>query len=202
MSLIITPERFKILFPSAHPASLPAIQASLEEFEINTPRRVAMFLTQIGVEYQGFTKFQENLNYRADRIVEVFKVPLAEARKYEHNPQALANRFYSNRNGNGPASTGDGWAYRGHGMIHLTFKDNYKAAGHDLNLPLVEMPDKAAVQVNAARIAAWYFTTFRSCLGAADAGNVVLATKLVNGGTNGLTDRQKLYSRCAKEFGC
>lgn len=108
----------------------------------------------------------ENLNYTAKRLTAVwparFKTAAAAA-PYAHNPEALANKVYGGRFGNGPEASGDGWRYRGRGFVQITFRDNYKRLGDAMGIDLVGNPDLALNRIIAAKILvtgmiAGYFT--------------------------------------------
>ena len=136
---------------------ISALNPAMTEAQINTPLRQAAFIAQVAYESQGFSRFTENLNYRADRLLDVFGKYFTEdeAQEYAHQPKKIANRVYANRLGNGDEDSGDGWRYRGRGCIQLTGKDNYREAGKFLKLDLVGKPDQAADLDVGARVAAW-----------------------------------------------
>ncbi|MGD9982034.1 MAG: peptidoglycan-binding protein [Hyphomonadaceae bacterium] len=131
----------------------------LQQYEINTPMRLAHFLGQGLVETGCLAHRAENLNYSAERLRAVFPsyFPTDEiAREYERKPERIANYVYANRLGNGPPESGDGWRYRGRGFFQLTGRENYRnygqIAGFDLeNDPeLIERDLKKSLQVAAA----------------------------------------------------
>ena len=178
---------------------ISALNPAMAEAQINTPLRQAAFIAQLAHESQGFSRFTENLNYRADRLLEVFGNHFTEeeAQEYARQPEKIANRVYANRLGNGDEASGDGWLYRGRGFIQLTGKDNYREAGKSLKLDLVGEPDKAAELGVAARVAAWYWNSHK-LNPYADDRQFDTITKLINGGFNGLRDRRAYYDT-AKE---
>ena len=105
-----------------------ALNAILPEYGINTPERVAAFVAQCAHESGNFRFLTENLNYKAESLVKVFPKyfkTLDEARAYERQPEKIANKIYANRMGNSDEASGDGWRYRGRGLIQLTGHDNY-----------------------------------------------------------------------------
>lgn len=146
---------------------LQPIQAAMTEFEINTPAREAAFLAQIVHESDGLRATEESLNYSAKRLPEVwpkhFFLPpddangRLDATPFEHHPEALANVVYANRMGNGLEVSGDGWRYRGRGLIQLTGRHLYTEAGAALQLDLVNQPDALLQPAAAARAAGWYW---------------------------------------------
>lgn len=147
--MIITRTHLDRLFPEMRfvlrDAFLAQYQALFVKYGMNVhPRCVTYFLSQSAHESQGFSRLEESLFYRAERMMEVWpkRFPTyAEAAPYARNPQALANHVYCNRMGNGPESSGDGWHYRGRGYIQLTGKDAYQQVGAITGLPLVANPD-------------------------------------------------------------
>jgi putative chitinase len=175
------------------------LAVACKRFDVLTRLRLAHFAAQLGHESQGFARVEENLNYTAPRLREVFGERFATnamAEPYARNPMALANLVYSGVNGNGPVASGDGWTYRGRGLIQLTGRANYRAAGAALEIPLESDPDQARSPWNAALIAGWFWS-MRKCNADADLGEVGLAaiTKKINGGRHGLEDRADRYER-------
>lgn len=164
-------------------------------FRINTPRRAAAFLGQCMHETQGLTAFEENLYYsRPERILEIFRSrvkTMAEAAAIAKNPQALANKVYSGRYGNGDEASGDGWRYRGRGAGHLTFKDNYAGAGKALGQAYVYAPEMVSEPKHAALTFAWYWET-RGCNAMADTWGITAITKAINPGMAGANERAAL----------
>lgn len=160
------------------------LAAACARFAINTPARIAGFIAQCRVESAGFTRLEEGLYYTtADRIRQVWptRVPsMAEAAKLTRNPQALANRVYSGRMGNGPEDSGDGWRFRGRGLKQLTGKANYTDAADGLARPYVTNPDLVALPDDACMTAAWYWHNAK-CNILADSAQWDAITRAVNG---------------------
>src|SRR5262249_8858281 len=105
-------------------------QDRLPEFGVNTPKRIAHFLSQIGHESGGFRIKVEDLSYTAARLMQVWpsRFPNMDiARQYERNPEKLGNFVYANRMGNGDAASGDGYRFRGRGLLQLTGRSMYRA---------------------------------------------------------------------------
>ena len=129
--------------------------------DISTPQRQAAFLAQLAVETAYFRELDEDLDYRnADRIFELFRGEIPDhetAARLCHNPEALANMVYANRNGNGGRASGDGWRYRGRGPIQLTGRDNYRACGAAIAVDLVDDPDLLATPGPGCLGAAWFW---------------------------------------------
>lgn len=165
------------------PLRIPMLLAC-KRFGITTVQRCAPFLAQCKVETQGFTRFEENLNYTTpERLDEVFSAVrgIEDAKRLiAAGPVAIANRVYANRLGNGDEASGDGWRYRGQGIKHLTGKDNYMEAGAYLGRPYVSQPDLVREPEDACLTGAWFFWR-RGCIELADAGRYDDITTVVNG---------------------
>jgi putative chitinase len=161
-----------------------------------SPLRAAHFFGQTSHETGGFAKFSENLNYSAKGLMGVFKryFPTeALAKRYERNPQAIANKVYANRMGNGPEASGDGWKYRGRGALQLTGRTNYETFAAYCNRPdVMTNPDIVATEL-AFESAMFFFERNRLWSicdqGVTDAA-ILSLTKKINGGTHGLEDRK------------
>ncbi len=175
---------------------LEALNAAMARFEIDTPRRSAAFLAQVAHESALLTTLEENLDYSASGLLAVFpqRFTPAEAAAYQPRPVAIANRVYASRHGNGDEASGDGWKYRGRGLIQVTFRDNYRACGAALGNPFELDPDALVQRGNAALSAAWYWKA-HGCNQLADAGDTRAITLKINGGVNGLEHRTALYRR-------
>ena len=214
---LITAAQLQIFAPRCDfLAVAPALDLACQAHEITTPRRIRHFLAQCHVESQGFTVLEENLSYSVGGLVATwpkrFPTPAA-AGPFAHNPQALAEKVYGGRYGN--AAAGDGWRYRGRGFTDLTFKANYAAASSWSGLPLVDHPELAAQIGPAAVIAAAYWQlhglnqvvdadpdekliadlSLRIATNEED--DLEQATKVVNGGENGLKARRDQLIRAA-----
>jgi putative chitinase len=172
-----------------------ALNKCFDEYEINTPLRQAAFMGECCVESAKFTAIQENLNYRASSLHAQWKshFPTMEiAQQYEHKPEMIANRAYENRMGNGPESSGDGWKFRGKGLIQLTGRDNYQAFADSLQMNI----DDAAAYLETfegAVQSACFFWESRNLNNLADQGNIDQISKIINGGTLGIEERRHFY---------
>ena len=186
------------LFGATEPAMMgKEADEHFQTFGLVDPLRIAHWFAQFSVESQGFTRFEENLNYSADRLCAVFpgRFPtLAAAAPYAHNPQAFANKVYGGRMGNN--NPGDGYLYRGRGP-GLTGKDNYTASAKSTGLRLVTSPDLASSPLLFVLLACDYWDR-KGCNEAADADDIVRVTKIINGGTIGLADRTAALARAKK----
>ena len=171
---------------------------TLPEYDIDTAARVAAFMAQCGHESGGFTVMQENLNYSAKGLVGTFKKYFpteAHAKPYERKPEMIANRVYANRMGNGDEASGEGWYFRGRGIIQITGKNNYTKCSQSLfeSNVLVENPDLLLETEYAIHSACWFWSAAR-LNELADVGDIKTMTKRINGGYIGLEDRIKHYN--------
>jgi putative chitinase len=192
--MIITPELLRRIAPRAHDADewAPWLDHAARLYEINPGNRLNMWLAQLAHESDGFTRFEENLNYGVEGLLETFKKYFPDraiAERYARRPEAIASRVYANRMGNGPEESGDGWKYRGRGPIQRTGKAAYRHDGGTLNYDLVNFPAKMAEPEIGAQAAGLYWFE-HDCNGWADQRNFRAITKAINGGYNGLEDRQ------------
>ncbi len=184
-------------FPNARDDVLEALCNSLDilvnDYEINTPLRMAHFLAQTSHESGGFRLLEENLNYSADGLNKIFpkyfKNAGRDAQAYHRQPEKIANVVYSSRMGNGPESSGDGWKFRGRGLIQLTGRSNYTSFAETLEMGLDEAVEYLKTPEGAIESAAWFWAN-NGCNELADTDDVAKVTKRVNGGTIGLADRE------------
>jgi putative chitinase len=198
---------------------IDAIVAVCQEFEINTPQRIAAFIAQTSHESGGYTMLSENLNYKAATLAACWPnrfavmgadkkpikengklVPTAVANSIAGKPELIANLVYSSRMGNGPAESGEGWKFRGRGLKQLTGKFNYEKCGKDLGLDLVGNPDLLLEPIYAARSAGWFWRT-NALSTYADKGDLEGMTKRINGGLIGYAERKAKYDKCLKAMG-
>lgn len=168
---------------------------------IDTPHEIASFLAQCAEESNEFTRFEENLNYSAKRLTEVWpkRFPTIEAAApYAHNPEALANFVYDDANRSqkyalGNTSPGDGWRYRALGALQITGLWNQTACANDLGIPVEEFAERAKQPFDGIRIALWVWKTHRLDE-VDDDEDQRLDTRRINGGETGLAHRQQLFN--------
>ena len=178
----------------------------LPEYDITSIPRVAAFLAQTAHESGGFNDTVENLNYSADGLNATFAkyfknaTPPVDANKYARQPEMIANHVYANRMGNGDEASGDGWKYRGRGLIQLTGKNNYSAMAKSFGIPPDEITDYVKTPEGCVKSACWFWST-NKLNSYADAGDMETITKKINGGTNGMEDRMKYYNQALAVFG-
>ncbi|WP_342656831.1 glycoside hydrolase family 19 protein [Pantoea sp. RSPAM1] len=176
------------------------IDAAMTDFGITSADDQAMFIAQVGHESAGFTRITENLNYSPEGLLSTFgkRFTRETAQEYgrtsEHpaNQRAIANFVYADRMGNGGPPSDHGWMYRGRGLIQITGHDNYKDCGAALGTDLLLVPQLLEQDEYAARSAAWFYTA-KGCL--MHSGDIKAVTKIINGGSNGLIDRQARYDK-------
>ncbi len=183
-----------------------ALNQLLPDYGIDTPQRVAAFLAQCAHESGGFVFLKENLNYRAASLRKVFPKYFptdALAEEYASKPnkaEAIANRVYANRMGNGDEASGDGYRYCGRGLIQLTGKNNYTAFADSIETTPEEVSDYLETFEGAVQSACWFWET-NNLNQYADNNDILTMTKRINGGTIGLADRTNHYHHALEVFG-
>lgn len=207
---VLNIHRLKGQIPDEVLVQLPDV---IKKFNINSSIRLIHFLSQCAHESGHFKAIFENLNYSEEGLIKIFKSDLdinkdkvlsdlekRKARELQKNPQKIANFVYSNQNGNGAESSGDGWKFRGRGYIQLTGRENYSKFSKFIGIDVIQNPDLVATTYPLASAA--FFFSNNSLWSICDKGisdSVVLTlTKRINGGTNGydlrLKDFKKFYN--------
>ena len=165
-------------------------------WEVNTIERVAMFIAQCGHESAGFRVLTENLNYSAKALNTIFPKYFRragrDANDYHRQPEKIANVIYANRMDNGDSDSGDGWRFRGGGILQLTGRYNYTQFAKAMEMTAEEAVDYVRTKKGALDSACWFWDT-NNINKWCDDMDVVGATKRINGGTIGLDDRKKHY---------
>jgi putative chitinase len=183
-----------------------ALSKLLPQYQIDTPKRIAAFVAQCSHESAGFTALQENLNYSAGTLRRIFPryFPTDEmAQEYVSLPnkqEAIANLVYASRMGNGDPESGDGYRFRGRGLIQLTGRDNYTFFAGSLSISVEEASTYLETFEGAAQSACWFWET-NGLNQWADEGDILTLTKRINGGTIGLEDRIKHYEHAISILG-
>lgn len=176
--------------PDAVIAQIPEAAA---KFSITSNLRLAHFLAQCALESMNFTAVVENLNYSAQRLLQVFPKYFknVDVNAYARNAQKIGSRVYANRMGNGDEASGDGFKFRGRGYIQLTGKTNYQSFTNHIGEDCVGNPDLVATKYPLA--SAGFFFNANNIWAICDQGKsdavVTSVTKRVNGGTHGLAER-------------
>jgi putative chitinase len=165
-------------------------------WQITTVERVAGFISQCSHESQNFRRLSENLNYSATGLNNVFPQYFRrvgrDAKLYHRNPRAIANVVYANRMGNGNTASGDGWRYRGGGLMQLTGKYNYAKFGEAVRMSPEQAIEYVRTKKGAIDSACWFWDR-RNLNVYADARDVRRMTKLINGGYNGIDERTENF---------
>jgi putative chitinase len=180
-----------------------ALSQLLPDYEINTPQRIAAFIAQCAHESGNFVFLTENLNYKAESLMKIFGKyfkDMATAKAYEKKPEKIANKIYADRMGNGNEASGDGWRYRGRGLIQLTGKTNYTWFAASLEISPEEAAEYTQTFEGAAQSACWFWET-NKLNKEADAGDIKTMTRKINGGFIGLDDRIKHYNHALHVLG-
>ena len=183
-----------------------ALEQALPDYDINTPQRVAAFIAQCAHESGGFRALKENLNYKAVTLRKIFPKYFpddATANHYASLPnkqEAIANRVYGGRMGNGPEASGDGFRYCGRGLIQLTGKQNYQNFADSIETPVEDIPEFLGTFEGAVQSACWFWEA-NNLNQWADKGDILTLTKRINGGTIGLEDRIKHYEHALHVLG-
>ena len=196
---MITLEQFIQILPECEEPEewFDILSNELLHWELDTNEQIACFIAQTAHESAEYNVLAENLNYSSDRLMVVFPKyfrNVQNIRSYHRQPERIANRVYANRMGNGDEDSGDGYKYRGRGVLQITGKNNYAKCseflfGHDD--VLLDDPDLLLTKPNALGAAFWYWDINEI----KDVDDFIHVTKIVNGGLNGLKDRQHIYDR-------
>jgi len=206
MPLIVTSLELSKLCPTTAMSVLTnyadPINQTIAKYSINTKLRLSAFLAQIAFESEYFTKVEEDLNYTAAELLKVFPKYFPNetiANEYAHQPIKIANFIYSLRMGNGNEASGDGYNYRGKGLIQLTGKYEYTQLGKEFNIPLSNVGAYLITPIGAT-MSAGYFWNINHLNTYADVNKFALITKKINGGSNGALQRAQLYTNAQKFF--
>jgi putative chitinase len=187
-----------------------------KDFEICGPKSRAAWVAQIAHESGNFQRLEENLNYSAKRLAQVwpsrFRLPREgeiildrfpdgrlNAEAYARRPEKIANEVYANRMGNGPPESGDGWRFRGRGYIQLTGRANYAAYTVETGVDVMQHPDLLTTPRYAAHSAAWFWQRIDGCKYVRE-GDFEGLTRRINGGLTGIEDRRALLSAVEEQF--
>lgn len=199
---MLTVDKFLRVFPRCKEPErwVEQLNSTLPQFAVETPEQIAQFLAQTGHESAEYNIIEENLNYSLKGLRQVFPKYFPDdntAFRYARQPKHIASRVYANRMGNGGEASGDGWKYRGRGLIQLTGKNNYYRFSMYCfdDDRLLETPDDVLSHSLALKSACWFWELMDLNSFAHDTKR---CTKLINGGYNGLAHRVELYERALR----
>lgn len=177
---------------------LDALNEQLPKFDIDTPLRLAHFIAQIAHESGSFKYKSENLNYSAKALRAVFGKYFDSdemAEQYARKPEQIANIVYAGRMGNGDTESGDGWRYRGRGLIQLTGRENYSHCAQAIGVDCENQPELLSDDAQATVAAACWYWQSRKLNDLADMDDVKGITRKINGGLHGLEERSAFAER-------
>jgi putative chitinase len=159
--------------------------------EIDSDRRVAFFLANCLYETDRFTKLREDMHYSAARLLVVFPKYFtpAEAIEFAYDEERIASRVYANRLGNADEASGEGWRFRAGGLLGITGRTSFRQASVACGVDLEKEPERIVEPFYACLSAGWFWTS-RGLNEVADTGDFVAVVRRINGGTNGLAERQ------------
>jgi putative chitinase len=180
--------------PTEHAAWIEAMGPPMQQAAIITGVRIAAFLGQCAFESDGFRQLEENLSYSAERLCQVWphRFPSSSAAEAcARQPERLANEVYAGRMGNGDAASGDGWRFRGRGLIQITGRTAYESFAKAIDMPLDAVTDYCATRPGAVSSAGWFWTS-RRLNSLADAWALEKLTFLINGSTQAAAERARL----------
>ena len=200
----MTPVQLRAILPQCRDAGAWSFELRVaNEYGVNSPVRLAAFIAQVGHESGHLQYLTERLSYSVRGLRATWPRYFPDdtvAQRFARAPERLANYVYANRLGNGPFESGDGWRYRGRGLIQITGKANYKALEDATGKPYVQQPQMLERPPDAARSAAWYWQS-HGLNELADAGDFAAITKRINGGLNGQAERLALWAKAKEVLG-
>lgn len=177
------------------------LSEACDRFDIRGPKRLSAFLAQIAHESGELRHTVENLNYSADALRRLWpnRFPAALALECARNPERIACIAYGGRMGNGDEASGDGWKFRGRGLIQLTGRDNYGRCAEAIGIELLDRPELLERPDGASLSAAWFWADKR-LNELADIGDFAGITKRINGGLTGQDQRVQFWTRAQQAF--
>ena len=202
MSLVTREMLLTITTPEMADKWVESLNETCERFAIDSPFRIAGFLSNTAHESGGFKFVTEGLNYSVAGLMRTWpqRFPTVEvAQRYAMQPEKIANRAYADRMGNRDEASGDGWKYRGRGLIQLTGKNNYVAYSLACDNEALQKPEIVELPKYAAESSGWFWDVNRLNT-LADAQDVGGMCRRINGGYNGLDDRQMKYAKIMDYF--
>tara|TARA_B110000503_G_scaffold68541_1_gene106982 strand:- start:1552 stop:2400 length:849 start_codon:yes stop_codon:yes gene_type:complete len=198
-----TKDQIRDLIKTESDAWYEAMCEVLPLWQIDTPARVAGFIAQCGHESAGFKVLTENLNYSADGLNKIFPKYFVKAGRdaqvYNRQPEKIANVVYAGRMDNGDEASGDGWRFRGGGLIQLTGRHNYTKFAAAMKMNLEEACEYVRTKKGALDSACWFWDE-NNINQYCDSGDIITMTKRINGGTIGLEDRKQHWEHALHVF--
>jgi putative chitinase len=175
-----------------------ALEGPCRQYEINTSKRVAMFLANTGHETAGGRKLRESLNYRAEALVKQwpryftpeYAAEVGRTDKQPADQKAIAEAAYGGRMGN--KNPGDGWRFIGRGLMQTTGRYNYEKLAQTMGMPVDDLPSWIETKEGAAESAAFYWAA-NGCNELADADALDKCRQRINGGLIGIVDVRERY---------
>jgi len=204
-NFILTQDQLAQMIPGNQHVSYwyDALSACLPDYDINSVPRVAAFIAQCAHESANFTAIVENLNYRAESLMKTWPKHFPNmdiANQYAHKQQAIANKVYAGRMGNGDEASGDGYKYCGRGLIQITGKANYQIFADSISTPVETIPDFLTTFEGAVQGSAWFWES-HDLNTLADNRDIQHMTKIINGGLLGIDDRMARYNNALQILG-
>lgn len=192
----LTAKALQKIYPGANPKFLQYINELSPKWGIETKAQMCLFLANVLVESSGFNDkdLRENFNYQPEILHKTFKkyIPTVERAKtfIARGPEAIANHVYGGRLGN--TQSGDGWRFRGGGLIQTTGRYNYSVLGKAIKEDLINFPGRIAEPEIAVKSALYYWSS-KNCGELADKMKVSECRKVINGGSNGLKEVEEYF---------
>lgn len=204
---MITPAQLRAAFPACRNPGIwcYTFEKMVDNFDLRPDNRLAMWVAQCGFESESFNTLREVMSYRTVgqlRAVYPHEFPTDDAaQRYVMNPSGLANFVYANKDGNGDVASGDGFMYRGGGLIQLTGRGNYESVGKALGIDLLGRPKQITLEMCAAKTAAFFWKQ-NDLNAAADAGDFDYTTRRINGSAmRGAAERKALWQKLMTAMG-
>jgi putative chitinase len=202
LTVIITPRLLHQLGAGDPETWSPIIAAACSAHGIDTPRRIAAFLANVMAETSGMGQLVESLNYSPDGLLRTWPNRFTTANAFAlgrtankpADQRGIAEIAYGGRLGNGPPGSGDGWKFRGRGLIQLTGRDNYARFARRIGANVDTLPENLSER-NAAAESAAHFWEVAECNEDADRGDIDSVRFTVNGGTMGLEKVRAIYRK-------
>jgi putative chitinase len=178
-------------------------QAILEKYKVASALALALTMGQFSEECNAGLEMVENLNYSAPRLRQVWPshFTTALAVRSAHNQQMIGNIAYGGRMGNAPLPSNDGFNYRGRGLSQLTGKENYQRLAKVTGIDVITHPEYLSDPRYAFECGVADFVELCGCLPFSERGDVINTTKHLNGGLNGLAERERWTVLWRKQLG-